>query len=334
MTRVSPPTAGVAQFARYPFTLGVASGSPLPTGVVLWTRLAPAAQMAAAWAAPSRWLGGRRGRAVRAHRAARAARRGPGARAQRARRGAGLEPERWYFYRFIGRRRGQPGRPHAHRPGARRPPAAAALRLGLVPALRATASTPRTGTCAAEELDLMVFLGDYIYEGPGRPGASAATRRRGADARAVPQPPRAVQDRPGSAAPARRGPVARDVGRSRGRQRLRRTRSRSRSTPHFLRRRAAAYQAYFEHMPLREHARPTARMVLRSRHRLGRARALPRPRRPPAPHAAGLPAAGRGGSNRSTSAAASCVAPGRTMLGAPRSAGSPAGSPPRRSAGT
>lgn len=28
-------------FGDYPFTLGVASGDPLPTGIVLWTRLAP-----------------------------------------------------------------------------------------------------------------------------------------------------------------------------------------------------------------------------------------------------------------------------------------------------
>ena len=28
-------------FREYPFTLGVASGDPLPDGVVLWTRLAP-----------------------------------------------------------------------------------------------------------------------------------------------------------------------------------------------------------------------------------------------------------------------------------------------------
>src|SRR6266487_3372028 len=28
-------------FESYPFTLGVASGDPLPDGVVLWTRLAP-----------------------------------------------------------------------------------------------------------------------------------------------------------------------------------------------------------------------------------------------------------------------------------------------------
>ena len=41
--------------------------------------------------------------------------------------------------------------------------------------------------------------------------------------------------------------------------------------PDFRRRRAAAYQAYFEHMPLRQRARPMAsRMVLRSRHDWGR----------------------------------------------------------------
>src|SRR5438045_4196196 len=28
-------------FDAYPFTLGVASGDPLPDGIVLWTRLAP-----------------------------------------------------------------------------------------------------------------------------------------------------------------------------------------------------------------------------------------------------------------------------------------------------
>ncbi len=34
------PGAGVRKLAD-PFTLGVASGDPLPDGVVLWTRLAP-----------------------------------------------------------------------------------------------------------------------------------------------------------------------------------------------------------------------------------------------------------------------------------------------------
>jgi alkaline phosphatase D len=34
-------TLGQAVFSKYPFTLGVASGDPWPDGVVLWTRLAP-----------------------------------------------------------------------------------------------------------------------------------------------------------------------------------------------------------------------------------------------------------------------------------------------------
>src|SRR6187549_3002440 len=34
--------AGVSMyFSSYPFSLGVASGDPLPDGIVLWTRLAP-----------------------------------------------------------------------------------------------------------------------------------------------------------------------------------------------------------------------------------------------------------------------------------------------------
>src|SRR5262245_173029 len=36
---------GQPRFASDPFTLGVASGYPLPAGVVLWTRLAPAPLM-------------------------------------------------------------------------------------------------------------------------------------------------------------------------------------------------------------------------------------------------------------------------------------------------
>ncbi len=35
------PIATSPKFAKDPFTLGIASGDPLPDGVVLWTRLAP-----------------------------------------------------------------------------------------------------------------------------------------------------------------------------------------------------------------------------------------------------------------------------------------------------
>ena len=43
---VTPPLVSRRLFAKpifnaYPFTLGVASGDPLPDGMVLWTRLAP-----------------------------------------------------------------------------------------------------------------------------------------------------------------------------------------------------------------------------------------------------------------------------------------------------
>src|SRR5262245_50210571 len=42
---VAPPVLtrvfGKPIFDAYPFSLGVASGDPLPDGVVLWTRLAP-----------------------------------------------------------------------------------------------------------------------------------------------------------------------------------------------------------------------------------------------------------------------------------------------------
>ena len=43
---VAPPVLTRRLFAKpifdaYPFTLGVASGDPLPDGIVLWTRLAP-----------------------------------------------------------------------------------------------------------------------------------------------------------------------------------------------------------------------------------------------------------------------------------------------------
>ena len=40
--RPAPPSSTPRQIAKDPFTLGVASGDPLPDSVVLWTRLAPA----------------------------------------------------------------------------------------------------------------------------------------------------------------------------------------------------------------------------------------------------------------------------------------------------
>jgi alkaline phosphatase D len=170
------------RFSGYPFTLGVASGAPLPDGVVLWTRLAPQ---------PVR--GGGAGRdpvLVRwqvAHdeRFARIVRRGS-ARARPS--GAfsvhvevdGLQPARWYFYRFIAGGEVSPfGR-------TRTAPAAGEssdrLRFGL-----ASCQHWEHGFygahrhLAAEDLDLMVFVGDYIYEGAG--GAGDVRRHVGGETR-------------------------------------------------------------------------------------------------------------------------------------------------------
>jgi phosphodiesterase/alkaline phosphatase D-like protein len=41
MSRVPSRRTESSHLARYPFTLGVASGAPLPTALVIWTRLAP-----------------------------------------------------------------------------------------------------------------------------------------------------------------------------------------------------------------------------------------------------------------------------------------------------
>ena len=78
-------------------------------------------------------------------------------------------------------------------------------------------------------------------------------------ARRLPHPPRPVPVRPAPAGGARPLPLARDLGRPRGRQQLRRRRSRRRRTstrPTFLARRANAYQAYYEMMPLRRRSLP------------------------------------------------------------------------------
>ena len=170
----------------YPFRLGVASGDPQPGGV-LWTRLAPeplADGRRHAAARRRRQLGGRQRRP-----ASRTSwRRGtaaalPGAGALRARRRrAGSTRGGDYFYRFRAGDATEPGRPHAHRAGARRA-ASTALRFAFASCqtLRGRLFTAYRHM-ASEDLDLVVHLGDYIYEyGAGRQrrrDAAAARRSR------------------------------------------------------------------------------------------------------------------------------------------------------------
>ena len=154
------------RFAADPFALGIASGSPAADSVVLWTRLLAAAGAAELGPAPIavRWemahdrAFSRIAQSGEVHALAELAH---SVHAQ----ATGLQSDRWYFYRFIaggavspvGRTRTLPA------------PEAAVGKLRL-----AYASCQRWehGFFSAyrhmreEDLDAVLFLGDYIYEYP------------------------------------------------------------------------------------------------------------------------------------------------------------------------
>ena len=214
------------RFRTSPFTLGVASGDPTADGVVLWTRLAPdpltgggmpPVDVEVSWliAADDRlqegrpaWSDGRQSRVG----------------SLGARRSGGPRPRRWYWYQFrvgdqlspIGRTRTLP------REGA----AAGRLRFAFV-----SCQNYEIGYftayqhAAAEDLDVIFHLGDYIYEGaglPGRPRSHAGPELT--HAARLSDPVRGLQDRRGPAGGARRVPVDRHLGRSRSAEQLRRRR--------------------------------------------------------------------------------------------------------------
>ncbi len=153
----------------YPFTLGVASGDPSPSGVVLWTRLAPDPLNGGGMPEENievRWVVAhdeglkdivKEGRAIATPLFAHSLHIEV----------EGLEPDRWYWYGFfvgedaspVGRTRTMPGR-------------------NVMPAKLdyafASCQHFETGLFTAyehmakEQLDLIAHLGDYIYEGKGR----------------------------------------------------------------------------------------------------------------------------------------------------------------------
>jgi alkaline phosphatase D len=157
-----------------PFTLGVASGDPLPDSVILWTRLAPEPldpagagglgpdDVAVAWevatdeafdevvASGTEVAGAEFGHSVHVD-------------------ASGLEPDSWYFYRFrLGDFTSPVGR-------TRTTPADDAtvdeLRFAFASCqLRTAGHWTSYDHVVADEPDLVVFLGDYIYEYPGGTG--------------------------------------------------------------------------------------------------------------------------------------------------------------------
>ena len=254
---VSPALPGFAQttprLSRDPFALGVASGYPHPGGMVLWTRLVGSLDPVPY---PVRWEVAAdesmrsvvaSGRAVAEPQWAHSIHVEP----------KGLEPDRWYWYRFMA---GDAVTPVARtRTAPRLDAAAGKLRFAL-----ASCQQYEQGYfaahrhIAADAPDLVAFLGDYIYESSwgkdhvrkhdaGEPYTLDGYRQRYAlyksdlDLQAAHAAcPWIVtwddhevdndyaDDRPEDGMPKEQ----------------------------FLLRRAAAYQAYYEHMPLPERMRP------------------------------------------------------------------------------
>jgi alkaline phosphatase D len=242
-------------FAENPFALGVASGYPRPDGMVLWTRLLGDFGSAAI---PVRWE-------VAADEAMRTvvAKGEDVAHPDWAHsvhvEPRGLEADRWYFYRFLA---GDAVSPVG--------------RTRTAPAANAT--TPRLrfafASCqhyehgyfsahrhlAGDDLDLCVFLGDYIYESSLRRGQLRSHER--------PAEPVTLQEYRARHALYKADEhlqlahrvlpwivtwddheVDNDYANDRQED--------GAAPQEFLLRRAAAYQAYYEHMPLPARMRPS-----------------------------------------------------------------------------
>ncbi len=309
------------RFEAYPFSLGVASGYPGPNGAVLWTRLAPQPQapaggmgaepVAVQWEVASdegfakiAATGTEYASADWAHSVHAEV--------------AGLAPARQYWYRFrageatspVGRLRTAPG-------ASARP---ARLRLAL-----ASCQQYEQGYfgahrhLAADDPDLVIFVGDYIYESSW--GRNLVRRHEAPDAVTLEDYRRRYAlyksdpDLQGAHAAAPWAltwddhEVANDYANDRS--------GAGDDPAWFLARRAGAYKAWYEHMPVPRrmlpfgpHARIYARLAwgtlasinLLDDRQYRTAQACPR--------------AGRGGSN--VVDAATCqalLAPHRTLLG-------------------
>ena len=259
-----PSTGGVIAASRIrenPFTLGVASGEPTPDGMVLWTRLAPRPLDPDGGMGPSsvvvRWeiaLDPGFRRMVRSGRVLATPEAGHSVHVELT----GLRSDQDYWYRFmvhggtspVGRTRTAPRRDS--RPERLRLCFASCQKYesGLYGAYR---------HMVEDQPDLVLFLGDYIYE--GKPGSANAVRLH-----LNPEPMDVAGYRvryatyksdPMLQAAHAVAPwaviwddheVSNDYGGARDQD--------GGDPVAFLRRRAAAYQAYYEHMPLRRRAIP------------------------------------------------------------------------------
>jgi alkaline phosphatase D len=157
------------RFSDYPFTLGVASGDPEPDGVVLWTRLSPSPLTGGGMPTtpvPTVWevaTDESFSNVVRSGKTNAMPQLGHSVHVEVT----GLEPHRWYFYRFhAGKETSPTGR-------TRTAPATQVMPDQLRFAFT-SCQHYESGYfngyphMQQEDLDLVVHLGDYIYEYGGQ----------------------------------------------------------------------------------------------------------------------------------------------------------------------
>ena len=246
-------------FKVSPFTLGVSSGDPTSDGVVLWTRLAidplngggmPQVPVTIYWRMAT---DDRLNNVVRSGMVIASPDAGHSVHVEVG----GLEPHRWYWYQFragdalspIGRTRTCPLQ---HRPVDRMRFAIASCQnyeAGLFTAY---------AHMAEEDLDLVMHLGDYIYENAGTAGA--VRKHVGGELMTV-------EDYRNRYAQYRSDPALQAVharfpflvvwdDHEVDNNYAGFFQEAGAPIEQFARRRAAAYQAYYEHMPLRRSAIP------------------------------------------------------------------------------
>ena len=157
------------KFADNPFKLGVASGDPWPSGVVIWTRLAPQPLDGGGLgedAIEVSW------QVTEDEQMTKVVRSGSTVATRQFAHAAhveveGLAPDRWYWYQFKAGGEISPKGRTRTMPAADSSPEK--LRFAF-----ASCQHFETGLFTAyehmlrEDLDLVIHLGDYIYENPGR----------------------------------------------------------------------------------------------------------------------------------------------------------------------
>ena len=262
------------RFAGPPFSLGVASGDPTSDSVMLWTRLAPVPLEGGGMgdeAVEVNWAVATDERMTRVVQRGTSVARPDLGHAVHVE-VTGLEPDRWYWYRF--RSGGE-----ASRVGRTRTFPVAGSSVRQLKMAFASCQHYETGYFTAyrhmleDDLDVVFHLGDYIYEYEGRDGRARKHtgdeiellgdyRNRHALYKLDPDLQEAHARFPFI--------VTWDDHEVDNNYAAGVSEEEGFASELFLRRRAEAYQAYFEHMPLRPASTPTGpRMQLYRRFEYG-----------------------------------------------------------------